>query len=176
VAAACRGTEPPRPSPPRARPLTTAPESSSEDAAEDAAEDTSPSFSAEVRAEYEQAKDAVRAQDYRRAQAHLEKTVALLPDFTEGWYNLGATYAHLAIVAAQESGRDEALAYFRQAVDAKRTARDLMDQGRWYVYLAEEEQTQVRGDVEKALEDADAVLADEASLLIALRIWAGEAP
>jgi hypothetical protein len=48
-----------------------------------------------------------------------------------------------------------------------------MDQGVWYVYLTTAEQQQTREDVEAALEDADAVLDDEASLLTAMRLMAG---
>jgi tetratricopeptide (TPR) repeat protein len=170
----CRGETPPPAAPPppsvRERAAPQAP------AAPEATGEAAPVLPAEVRAEYESAKDGVRSQDYRRAQAHLEKAVELLPDFTEGWYNLGATYTRLAILAAQESGRDEALAFFNQAVDAKRKARDLMDQGRFYVYLSEAEQSQVRDDVAKALEDVDDVRADEASLLTALRIWGNVEP
>lgn len=124
-----------------------------------------------VRAVYEEAKQAVRVGDYEAARVSLEEAVRLLPDFTEGWYNLGATFTHLAIRAASQGADADAGRLFRQAVESKRTSRDLMNRERWYVYKSPGEQQQVRSDVDAGLEDAEEVLANEASLLAALRLW-----
>ena len=131
-------------------------------------------LAADARTAYEDAKRAVSARDYGAAQARLQEAVSAQPDFTEGWYNLGATQVHLAIQAARDGRDGEAVQLFRQAVESKRTARGLMEQKRWYVYLRAAEQDQVRSDVDQGLEDADEVLADEQSLLAALRLWAGQ--
>ena len=57
-------------------------------------------------------------------------------------------------------------------VTQKRRASDLIAEGKWFVYLKEDEQKGVVSDLRHALEDADAVVQDEESLLIALRMWA----
>ncbi|HQQ64350.1 MAG TPA: hypothetical protein PLF22_12375, partial [Pseudomonadales bacterium] len=46
---------------------------------------------------YEDAKDAVYQRDYIRAERDLANAVRIKPDFTEAWYNLGATQSHIAI-------------------------------------------------------------------------------
>jgi len=127
----------------------------------------------QARAAYERAKEEHERGDLAAMQGALEEAVRLQSDFTEGWYNLGACRANRALEAIRSEDEAGALGLFRSAVDAKRKARDLMDQGVWYVYLTEQEQQQVREDVEAALEDADEVLGDEASLLAAMRIMAG---
>ncbi len=64
----------------------------------------------------------------------------------------------------------EGVELFRSAVAARRRSRELMDAGACYVYLTPAEQQQARSDVEHALEDADAVLEAQQSLLAALRL------
>ncbi|MBI2264437.1 MAG: hypothetical protein HYU64_04615, partial [Armatimonadetes bacterium] len=120
-------------------------------------------------ADYKKAIDAVQAEQYEEAQALLEKAVSQNSEFTEAWYNLGATRGVLAVIAAHENNDSAALHYFREAVAAKRRAKDLMDQGK-FVFYNKSQQDEVRSDVEHALEDADEVMGDERSLLIALRI------
>jgi len=94
-----------------------------------------------------------------------------MPDFTEGWYNLGAAASRLAVEAAGRSDDQAALAFFREGVDAKRRADQLIREGRWLIY-GPTEQAQVTADLAEALADADDVLANEPALLIALRLHA----
>jgi len=122
---------------------------------------------------YERAKGDYARGDLAAMQGSLELAVRYQPDFTEAWYNLGACRSNRALEAIRVENEKGALALFRSAVDAKRKARELMEQGKWYVYLTDEEQQQVRQDVEEALKDADDVLGDEASLLAAMRLMAG---
>jgi hypothetical protein len=129
-------------------------------------------LSAEAYEAYEAGKHSIRAGDLAGGHQHLKAAVEAQPDFTEGWYNLGATTSRLAIEAAGSGRDDEALALFRESVDQKRRAQELIDQGKWFVYTTASDQETVRSDLGHALEDADAVLADEASLLAALRLWA----
>jgi tetratricopeptide (TPR) repeat protein len=121
---------------------------------------------------YVDAKIAIRAANLDEARNLLKQAVEVQSDFTEAWYNLGATTSRLAMAAAVDSRDQEAIALFREAVDEKRRAQALVDEGKWFVYKTREEQDQVIFDLRHALEDADAVLADEASLLAAMRIWA----
>jgi hypothetical protein len=131
-----------------------------------------PGLSRDVLYAYQSAIQAVRASSLDEARNLLKMAVELQPDFTEAWYNLGATTSRLAMAAAAESRDQEALALFREAVQEKRRAQALIDEGKWFVYKTREEQDQVISDLRHALEDADAVMADEASLLAAMRIWA----
>ena len=124
-------------------------------------------------AAYERAKGDHSRGDLAAMQESLEQAVRYQPDFTEAWYNLGACRGNRALEAIRAEDEAGALELFRSAVEAKRKAKALMDQEVWYVYLTEQEQQQVRDDVEAALEDADAVMADEASLLAAMRLMAG---
>ena len=126
-----------------------------------------------ARAAYETAKGDFARGDLEMMQQSLEQAVQHQPDFTEGWYNLGACRGNRALEAIRAGNEAGALALFRSAVDAKRKARELMEQGKWFVYLTEQEQVQVREDVDAALEDADEVMEDEASLLAAMRLMAG---
>ncbi len=74
----------------------------------------------------------------------------------------------------QDAGRGAdgtALSLFRQAVAAKQRARTLMNEDKWFLYR-EREREIVRHDVEEALRDADSVMADEETLLVALRLRA----
>lgn len=126
---------------------------------------------ADVMRVYEAGRDAVRSGDLASGAAHLERAVALQPDFTEAWYNLGAALSNLAIQATRAGDEDLAVRLFRKAVDSKKRSKALMDRGVWYLY-GPADQAEVRSDVQNALEDADDVLADEKSLRAALRIWA----
>jgi len=113
----------------------------------------------------------VSAGDLAGAREHFLEAVAAEPGFTEAWYNLGATTTRLSIAAAGAGKNQEALAFFREGLDQKRRASALIDEGRWFLYTPEQRE-QVISDLQHALEDADAVLADQASLLAALRLWA----
>ncbi|HQQ64260.1 MAG TPA: hypothetical protein PLF22_11905, partial [Pseudomonadales bacterium] len=59
---------------------------------------------------------------------------------------------------------------FREAVNSKKTARSLMMDGKWFEYTADQ-QTEVRYDVEQALQYADEVLANERALIDMLHAW-----
>jgi tetratricopeptide (TPR) repeat protein len=139
-----------------------------------AAEPSAKGLDRRALAAYENAKGDYLRGDLAAMQKSLEQAVQHQADFTEGWYNLGACRGNRALEAIRTEDEQGALALFRAAVDAKRKAKDLMDQGVWFVYLTEAEQQQVRDDVEAALEDAEAVLEDEESLLAAMRLMAGE--
>jgi len=121
---------------------------------------------------YEAARQSVGAGDSAGARDHFLEAVGAQPDFTEAWYNLGATTTRLAVAAAGAGQDQQALVLFREGVGQKRRARSLIDEGKWFVYTTTEQQEQVISDLQHALEDADAVLADEPSLLAALRLWA----
>jgi hypothetical protein len=109
--------------------------------------------------------------DYARSALEFGRAVELAPDFTEGWYNLGAATSRLAVEAAGRGDDAEALRLVRAGVEQKRRARDLISAGTWWIYDARQ-QAVVRHDLEEALRDVDAVLADEPSLLAALRLQA----
>jgi Tfp pilus assembly protein PilF len=125
----------------------------------------------EVRALYREAQGFVTAGNLDQARATLERAVAGEPDFTEAWYNLGATYSNLSVQDAGRGADGTALSLFRQAVTAKERARTLMNEDKWFLYR-EREREIVRHDVEEALRDSESVMADEAALLVALRMRA----
>jgi Tfp pilus assembly protein PilF len=125
----------------------------------------------EVRALYREAQGFVTAGNLDQARATLERAVAAEPDFTEAWYNLGATYSNLSVQDAGRGADGTALSLFRQAVTAKERARTLMNEDKWFLYR-EREREIVRHDVEEALRDSESVMADEAALLVALRMRA----
>jgi tetratricopeptide (TPR) repeat protein len=129
-------------------------------------------LSAKALQAYVDARAATRAANLDEARDLLKQAVAIQPDFTEAWYNLGATTSRLSMAAAVNERDQEAIALFREAVEEKRRAQALVEDGKWFVYKTSEEQDQVISDLRHALEDADAVLADEPSLLAAMRIWA----
>jgi hypothetical protein len=122
-------------------------------------------------ARYREAQDFVRSGRLDQAQAALEAAVAAEPEFTEGWYNLGATYSNQAVRDAGRGLDVAALDFVRKGVTAKSRARDLMKADVWFLYDASQREI-VRSDVAQALEDVDTVLADPESLLAALRLRA----
>ncbi len=131
-----------------------------------------PGLSAPAWEAYVAARKAIYDNNLVEGQARFKEAIAAQPDFTEAWDNLGATTSRRALEAAG-AGRDaEALTLFRESVTQKRRSSDLIAEGKWFVYLKPEEQAGVVSDLQHALEDADAVLADEDSLLAAMRIWA----
>jgi hypothetical protein len=123
-----------------------------------------------VKDSYEAAKHGVKINDLASAEFNLKKAVRLKPDFTEAWYNLGATQANLSIEFAKENKDKEAIAKFKEAVDSKKRAKELMDKDIWFIYK-EEEQINVRSDVENALADADETIANKETLLMLLKTW-----
>lgn len=123
-----------------------------------------------VKDAYADAIQNVRKDDLETAEFNLKKAVSLKPDFTEAWYNLGATQSNLAIRLAGDGKDSEAIAKFREAVDSKKKSKALMDKNIWYVYK-EPEQENVRYDVGEALRDIDELLANERELLFVLKIY-----
>lgn len=129
----------------------------------------------EAMAAYERSRGEYQRGELGATQASLEEAVRIQDDFTEAWYNLGACRGNRALNAIRGGDEAAALSLFRAGVEAKRRARDLMADGVWYVYFTAGEQRQMREEVEASLEDADAVLEDEAALLAAMRqMAAGE--
>lgn len=166
----CRAQDPAPAPPPEARPE---PDGAGASAAPVSSETvTGDVLPAEAFTAYDAARAAVRARNYDEAKRQFLIAVQVEPDFTEAWYNLGATNGVLSLAEAGAGGDAEAVALFREGVEAKKRARDLIDQGKWFVYKTEAEQSQVKDDLRHALEDADDVLADEPSLLVALRLQA----
>jgi tetratricopeptide (TPR) repeat protein len=122
-------------------------------------------------AEYNEGKNYVMAGNYQASIFAFERAIELNRDFAEAWYQLGASRSRVAI---QQVRYDEqsAVRLFREGVDAKRTAQQLMSMGKYLVW-DERQREQAWSDLSKALEDVDAVLADERSLVTALHMWAG---
>jgi len=120
---------------------------------------------------YQEAKRSIQASDLRSAVTALQRAIAQNPDFTEAYYQLGAAKTNLAI---EEVRRDEhaAVELFREGVEAKKEARRLMNQSKYYVW-DERQRAQARIDLREALRDVDAVLADEPSLIAALKTYGG---
>ncbi len=142
----------------------------SQSRAQSASKKTNPDIPDEAWLSYEDAKDAVYNRDYERAEQDFQNALRLKPDFTEAWYNLGATQANHAIAMINDS-EHAAAEKFREAVESKKKARDLMMADKWFVYEGDE-RTEVRYDVEQALEYADELVANESHLVEALHMWA----
>jgi tetratricopeptide (TPR) repeat protein len=123
-----------------------------------------------VKDAYAAAINNVKSNDLEAAESNLKKAVSLKPDFTEAWYNLGATQTLLAIGMAKDEKNNEAVSKFREAVDSKKRSRELMDRNIWYIYK-DQEQNNVRHDVKEALEDIEKMLANETGLLFMLKIY-----
>lgn len=120
---------------------------------------------------YEQAKGYVNAGDLEGARGALGRAVELDPQFAEAWYQLGATETNLAIqtVYADESA---AVQLFRDGVDHKRNAQSLMRQGSYRVWTRSQ-QDEAWYDLQQGLDGVDELLADEALLISALKMYAG---
>ena len=125
-----------------------------------------------AKAAYDQAYAAVRVQDYLAAEKLFSEAIREQGDFLEALYNRGAARSRLAIDLMRNRDERGSLRMYKNAVDDKKRAKELMDQGAWLVYLTDREQSIVKRDVEAALADADEVLADERSLVEALKLWA----
>lgn len=119
---------------------------------------------------YYEAKRCVGADDLEGAKAALLRATELDPQFAEAWYQLGATESNLAI---RTVNYDESLAVqlFRDGVDHKRTAGDLMRAGATRVWTPPQ-LSQAADDLEQGLEGVDELLADEALLISTLKLYA----
>lgn len=123
-----------------------------------------------VKDAYAAAIQNVRNNDLEAAEANLKKAVSLKPDFTEAWYNMGATQTYIAMSLAKDGKDRKAIAKFREAVDSKKKSKTLMHKNIWYVYKAPEQEN-VRSDVREALRDVDELLDNEEMLLMVLKIY-----
>jgi len=124
-------------------------------------------------AAYQEAKQAVGSGDLEGARSALNRAVESDPQFAEAWYQLGATETNLAIQwVNDDEGR--AVQLFRDGVDHKRTAEGLMRQGSYRVWTPAQ-QEQSWEDLQQGLEGVDELLADEATLVQALRMYAAGA-
>lgn len=121
---------------------------------------------------YQAAKAAVRSGNMNEARNQLSLAASIKPDFTEAWYNLGAATMGLSIEEMRAGRESESVALMREAVAAKKRAQQLIDEGKWFIYKTPAEQEQVKSDLANALKDADEVMADEASLIAAIKLWA----
>lgn len=165
VTGACRATPPaPQAATPAATPVATVTSSPA-----------TAGLNPDARAAYDLGLGAAREGDLASAARGFSRAAELQPDFTEAWYNLGAATSRQAAEVAGRGHDAEALQLFRAAVGHKRRAGELIASDTWWIY-DEGQQAVVRSDLENALRDADAVLADEKSLLIALRMQAGARP
>ncbi len=121
---------------------------------------------------YKAARRAIAEDNYIEARRQLMIAVQEKPDFTEAWYNLGATNGNLAIDEMAQKHEQSAVLHFREAVDQKKRAQALIAEGKWFVYKTPAEQAMVQHDLTEALRDADEVLRDERSLITALKLMA----
>ena len=124
-------------------------------------------------AAYEQAKRQVASGDLVAACSSLERAIAADPRFAEAYYQLGAAETNLAVRTVDADER-RAVQLFRSGVDHKRTAELLMRQGSYRVWNPAQQQ-EAWNDLQQAMEGVDDLLADEATLVQALRVYAGGA-
>ena len=120
--------------------------------------------------DYDDAREAVAANELKRAVASLQRAVAANGECAEYWYNLGAAQANLAIATVNDSESD-AVRIFGESVDSKRRALELMNEGKFQFYDADE-QAQVKRDAEMGLMNAEEVLRDPVALATALKMYA----
>lgn len=118
---------------------------------------------------YGEAKEHIQGNNLRAAIGSLEQAIAQNPEFSEAYYQLGAAKTNLAIEEVRYDERS-AIQLFREGVAAKKEAHHLMSLNKFYVWNAQQRE-QAWNDLREALRDADAVLADEASLVVALKMY-----
>jgi tetratricopeptide (TPR) repeat protein len=118
---------------------------------------------------YREAKGLIQVNDLPAAVSSLRRAIAQNPEFSEAYYQLGAAKTNLAI---QEVHHDErtAIDLFREGVEAKKQARHLMSLNKYFVWN-ERQREQAWTDLREALREVDAVLADEPSLVAALKMY-----
>jgi len=118
---------------------------------------------------YQEAKGLIQINDLRGAVNSLQHAIEQNPEFSEAYYQLGAAKTNLAIQAVRNDERS-AINLFREGVEAKKQARHLMSLNKYYVWN-ERQREQAWIDLREALRDVDAVLADEPSLVAALKMY-----
>ncbi|MCC6954188.1 MAG: hypothetical protein IT290_08725 [Deltaproteobacteria bacterium] len=129
-------------------------------------------LSAQTESLYRRGEDAYTRGDYEQCVKHLSDAIELQEDFLEAYYGRGGCSIGLALHVMREGNRERALELYRDSVADKREAKALMDEGRWYIYFGKREQRQMISDVKSALVDADEVMADEESLVAAMKLMA----
>lgn len=120
---------------------------------------------------YQEAKGYIQVNDLRAAVNSLTRAIEQNPEFAEAYYQLGAAKTNLAIQQVRYDERT-AIELFREGVDAKKQARHLMSLNKYYVWN-ERQRERAWSDLREALRDVDAVLADEPSLIAALKMYGG---
>jgi tetratricopeptide (TPR) repeat protein len=120
---------------------------------------------------YQEAKGLIQANDLRAAVNSLTRAIEQNPDFSEAYYQLGAAKTNLAIQQIHYDERN-AIELFREGVAAKKQARHLMTLNKYYVWN-QRQRERAWSDLREALRDVDAVLADEPSLIAALKMYGG---
>jgi tetratricopeptide (TPR) repeat protein len=118
---------------------------------------------------YRAAKVDIQDNNLRAAVDSLEQAIEQNPEFSEAYYQLGAAKTNLAIEQVRYDERS-AIQLFREGVAAKRKAHHLMSLNKFYVWN-EQQREQAWKDLREALRDVDAVLADETSLVAALKMY-----
>jgi hypothetical protein len=111
---------------------------------------------------------ALAAQDTEETLRLLQEALQANPRLTEAWYEKGQLKVKLApgILKTDEL---QAMATFREGLEAEREALRLLDAGAVTVWTPRE-QGQARAVLQADLVNVDEVLADPESLLYALRV------
>ena len=113
-------------------------------------------------------RDALATEDSEEALRLLEQAVRANPRLAEAWYEVGRQKLKLApdIVKLDEL---RGMQIFREGLEAEKEALRLLDAGKVTVWNAAEED-QARAMLATDLANVDATLADQESLLRALRV------
>jgi hypothetical protein len=113
-------------------------------------------------------REALATQDSEETLRLLEQAVRANPHLAEAWYELGRLKVKRApdIVKTDEL---QAIATFREGLEAEKEASRLLDAGKVVVWTPAE-QDQAREMLARDLVNVDEVLADQESLLTALRM------
>lgn len=111
---------------------------------------------------------ALAAQDSEEALRLLEQTVRSNSRLAEGWYELGRRKVKLApnLVKTDEL---QGIQTFREGLEAEKEAQRLLDAGNVTIWSATEEE-QARAVLATDLANVDETLADQESVLRALRV------
>lgn len=120
---------------------------------------------------YDHGRGAVYEKDFLRAKGFFEKAIEIKPDFTEAWYNLGLTQVQMAIDTAHLSDDQGAIDLFQNAIVSKRKSKDLMNEGKWFVYN-EQQQEKAKKEVEMAIRESDDFMDDQNTIITALKVKA----
>jgi tetratricopeptide (TPR) repeat protein len=113
-------------------------------------------------------REALAAQDMEETLRLLEQAVRANPHLAEAWYELGRLKVKRApdVVKTDEL---QAIAMFREGLESEREASRLLDEGRPAVWTPAQEE-EAREVLARDLQNVGEVLADQESLLNALRM------